>query len=102
MNQHEQMNILGTSKEYHKLEAEAQAIAKRAGVPFTMHGLTYDKKNGLTYGHEFGYLQRRECGTEVKGKWTRFVSVEKSEGYPGMKEGYYIIVGDICYEPKDV
>ena len=99
-----QVVILAAGKDFVALEREAKKLARTIKVPFSLRGMVYDKKNGLHYEDgpgEGGYLFRRDSTMEIGGKERHFISIEESAGYPGLKGGYYLIVADICFEPKE-
>src|ERR1051325_4073875 len=79
---HVQLIILGTSKDYKKLETQAKGISKKAGVPFDMAGMIYDAKKGLVCKDDpvwaGEYLCRRDPLREVNGKvsYSPYISIE--------------------------
>jgi hypothetical protein len=97
-----QVVILAAGKDFVALQREARAMARKAGVAFSLRGMAYDRKNGLHFKDssdgDSGYVSRRESTTEIAGKEVHFLSIEKSDAYPGLKAGYYIIVADICFD----
>lgn len=94
------VTILATGRDFAALEKEAKAMARKAKIPYSMNGNAFDPKKGLIT-LDGNYIFRREDTLEVKGKETPFLSIEKSDGYPGLKKGYYIIVGGVSLSPKD-
>ena len=100
-----QVVIVGTGKDFLALRKEAKKLAQKAGVPFSLRGVVFDKKRGLHFEGDpwenDGYVFRRNSTTEISGKDSHFISIEKSDAYPGLKPGYYIIVADICFSEKE-
>lgn len=97
--------ILGTSKNFLVLQEEAQRISRKMGILYSMEGNVYDKKRGLLAtdcdreSADWVYYPRRY---NDGGIWVRpFISIEKSDGYPGMKKGSYIIVGGVYNSAKE-
>ena len=92
--------IVGSGKDFLPLKKEAQRIAKLLGRQFSMYGRVFDgtlhetgEDDGFT-----GYFHRR-YDTDFDGK--PFLSIEKSETYPGLKPGLYIVVARICSAATD-
>jgi hypothetical protein len=82
--------------------ADAEKMAKVSGLPFSMEGRIFEKKRGLIYPDNYEdsvfageYVARRNNETEWRGKITEYLSVERSDGYKGFREGYYIVVAGI-------
>ena len=96
--------ILSVYKSFAAAKADAEKMAKAAKVPFSMEGRVYDKKRGLIYPDDFedevfrgGYVARRYDKTLLEGseKETQYLSVERSDGYEGMKPGFYMVIAGI-------
>lgn len=94
--------ILGSFREFAEADAHARTISRAAGVPFTLDGKIYDKKRGLILPDDDpdtmyagSYMLRRSNTALLPGhpEGTEYLSVERSEAYPGLRGGYYIIVG---------
>jgi hypothetical protein len=97
--------ILGTGKDFPALKRQAQAIARNLGLPFSLRGMIYSPKRGLHVPNDthddFRTVRRDDTMTLPSGKESHFISVEESGDYPGLKPGYFIIVGGIGHTPKD-
>lgn len=94
--------ILGSFTEFNEANAHARAISRTSGVPFSLEGKVYDKKRGLILPDDAAdslyagsYLLRRGNMTQLSGHsdYTEYLSIERSDAYPGLRPGYYIIVG---------
>jgi hypothetical protein len=92
--------IVGSSKDFLSLQRQARKITKRTGRRYSMEGMVFDgtlhetgEDDGFT-----GYFHRR-YDSDADGK--PYLSIEKSESYPGLKPGLYIIVAGICATSHD-
>lgn len=94
--------VLGMSRNHAGTVEEAQAMADALDFAFSTRDLVYDKENGLRWPDDFddemwagGYTPRRydhACGATKKG----CITVEKSDSYPGLKSGYFVIVAGLA------
>ena len=96
--------VLASARDFASARRQAEAIARRADVPFSMQGMVYDAKRGLilpddaddpVYAGSY-YLRRENSAAELPetGKpATVYLSVERSEAYEGFPKGRYIVVG---------
>jgi len=86
--------ILGAKTDYFESLKIAKAISKQSGHKYDRQGRIYDKKRGLILADDepdeiyAGTYTQRRFGED-------FISVEKSEGYSGLKPGLYIVLGGI-------
>ena len=96
--------ILGSFTEFKEAHAHALAISRSSRMPFSMQGMVYDKKRGLILPdndpdtiYAGSYVLRRTNTTRVRGQGdeTEYISIERSDAYPGLKPGCYLIVGGI-------
>ena len=98
--------ILVAEKSFASTQKEAQRISQASGVPFSLRRLVFDKKRGLILPdndpdpvYAGGYAARR-YNTE-SGMDSGFLSIERSDAYPGFAPGYYIVVAGIHDDPKE-
>ena len=93
--------ILGAGRDYDVLLRHAQAISRKSGIKIYLMGRTYNAKKGWVSRDEGdgpgGYFLRNVSD----GGGMSFISIEASDAYPGLKKGYFIIVGDISLSPKE-
>ena len=94
--------ILGSFRDFKEAEVRARTVSRASGVPFSLEGKVYDKKRGLILPDDAddsiyagSYLLRRSNTALLPGRPdpAEYLSVERSEAYPGLRGGYYIIVG---------
>ncbi len=100
--------ILSVYDSFAEAKADAEKIAAKSKVPFSMEGRVFEKKRGLIYPDNFDdqvfagqYVSRRFNETLIKDRETEYLSVERSDGYDGFKPGYYIVVAGIYESAKD-
>jgi hypothetical protein len=96
--------IVASSRSYAKALKAARAYEKTSGLRYSSRGLVFDHDHGLIFPDDDEdafrgrYLPRQgdtDCGHGREG----CVSVERSEGYPGLKPGFYIVVAGIGMGP---
>jgi hypothetical protein len=96
------VTLLGASRDFAALQKQAQ---QKTHADYSMHGNVFNRKKGLVSKDDpvwqGQYLFRRDDTTQIRGKDLPFLSIEKSDAYPGMKKGLYIIVGGISLSRKD-
>jgi hypothetical protein len=95
--------ILCAEREFSAAKQEAERVSALAGVPFSMNGNVWDSSRGLIlpdncqdpiYCGE--YLPRRYNELDLTAADpVGYISVEKSEAYPGLPKGKYIAVAAI-------
>lgn len=101
-----QLVVLAMSRTYEGTVEEAKKAAAALGFEYSDRDLIYDEVDGLHWPKDYedeiwagGYVARRfdnECvGPSAKNGC---ITVERSESYPGMKEGYYVAVAGILGE----
>lgn len=102
--------ILGNYADFEEAKTRAQAISKASGTPFSLQGKIYDKKRGLILPdndpdtiYAGSYLFRRTNTMQLNGQGeeTEYISIERSDAYPGLRRGYYIIVGGLYDSAKE-
>jgi hypothetical protein len=100
--------ILGVYKDFHEAKANGQKFSKTSKVPFSLHGMIFDKKGlRLPDNHEdpvwAGEYLARRYNTAWSGEreLPEHISVERSEGYEGFAKGFYIVVGGIAETKKE-
>lgn len=90
--------IVGSSKDFHAARKQALQIARKTGIPYSDDDRTWDRKYG------WGYWKYQEMYISRRYDWTRgpdgrmlepYISVEKSDFYPGLRPGRYIIVAGV-------
>src|SRR5437867_9069663 len=91
--------ILDAEHDLYAAKREAERISKLSRLPFSMEGMEFDRRRGLALPDKGDgapdagrYIARRynEDAENPHG----YISVERSDGYPGLKEGFYVVVGD--------
>jgi hypothetical protein len=95
--------ILGSHSTFEAAKQQAEDLAKKSKVPFTMKGMVYDAE-GLHYPKDFEdevyagkSISRRGNATIIgEAEVDHFLSVEKSDDYKDFTPGRYIIVGNIA------
>ena len=99
--------ILGCYKAFEPTKKEAQDVARKSGLPFSLRGMTFDKKRGLilpdndpdpTYA---GSYVARRYHSESDEQKAGYLSVERSDAYPGFAPGFYMVVAGIYDDPKE-
>lgn len=102
------VSILSVYESFKDAKADAENVAAKSKVPFSMEGLVFDKKRGLIYPDNFDdkvfagqYVSRRFNQTLIKDRETEYLSVERSDGYDGFKPGYYMVVAGIYESAKE-
>ena len=92
-----QIVILGSFKAFKEADADARAISRASGVPFSLEGKVYDKERGLILPDDDPdtlyagtYYPRRDDTAHLPGhaEGVEYVSIERSEAYPGLRPGY--------------
>jgi hypothetical protein len=95
--------ILGAYKKFEEAKTDGQKAAKDAKLPFSLHGMIYDKK-GLRlpddhedelYAGQYVMRSSNYC-SEGEKEMENHVSVELSSSYEGFAPDYYITVGYIA------
>lgn len=102
--------ILGSYTDFKEASTHARAISRSSGVPFSLQGMVYDKRRGLILPDDDAdtmyagsYILRRHNTILLPGHSdeSEFISIERSEAYPGLRPGYYIIVGGLYDTTKE-
>src|SRR5207244_3467987 len=98
--------ILDAEHDFYSAKREAERVSKLSDLSISMEGMAFDRHRGLILqpkGDDApdagGYIARRynEDAENPHG----FISIERSDGYPGLKKGLYIVVGAICSSPRE-
>lgn len=97
--------ILDAERDFYSARREAERLSKLSGLEFWMGGTVHDKRRGLitpddandSYAGE--YVLRRYDSHPDKPKG--YISIEKSDAYPGLRDGYYVVVGAICNSSRE-
>ncbi len=103
-NHTEYLIVLASSHDFPALKTQAEAIARKSSIPFDMQGMVYDAKRGLIVPDDSnddmwrGYYVLRRNNLDYQTE-KPFLSIEKSDAYPGLKPGYYFILAGICDSP---
>jgi len=93
--------ILGAERDFYSAKREAERISKLSRLPFSMQGLEFSQSRGLVLpdtgddAPDAGRYVARRYNGDVENP-AGYISVERSDGYPGLREGFYIVVGAIC------
>jgi len=102
--------ILCSYKDFHQARKQAIELSRATKVPFSMQGMTYDKKRGLIFPDDSSneadagsYMPRRYNHGSVSDGAEEFgyISIERSDAYTGFTPGYYIVVGGIYDDTKE-
>jgi hypothetical protein len=93
--------ILDAEHDFYSAKREAERISKLSRFPFSMRGLEFEPRRGLVLPDKGDdapdagrYMARRynEDAENPRG----YISIERSDGYPGLRQNLYIVVGAIC------
>lgn len=96
--------ILCAERDFNSAKREAEKVSTASGVQFSMNGRIWDSRRGLILPDDCGdpiycgeYLLRRYNELDLAAtNPVGYISVEKSEAYPRLQEGYYIALAAIC------
>ena len=96
--------ILCAEREFSSVKKEAERVSKLSEVPFLMNGNVWDPNRGLILPDDCQdpiycgqYAPRRYNELDLTAaNPVGYISVEKSEAYPHLQNGYYIALGGIC------
>jgi len=98
--------ILDVEHDFYSAKREAERISKLSRLPFSMEGMELDRRRGLALPDKGdgapdagGYIARRynEDAENPHG----YISIERSDGYPSLKQGLYVVVGAICNSSRE-
>jgi len=95
--------VVGSHRSYHAAVRAAKTFSTASGIPFSTQGMIFDKSRGLIIPDDDPdealrgqYVPRRYdygCGNGFSSE--RCVTVERSDGYDGLRPGLYIVVAGI-------
>lgn len=93
--------ILGSYKDFPTAMSQAKEFSKTISIPFSDRDMIFDQKRGWIFRDTIEdeiyagtYYHRRsnvDCGDNNEA----CITIEKSESYPGMTPGYYILIASI-------
>ena len=101
--------ILCAERDFSSAKQEAERVSQLSGLQFSMRGHVWDSNRGLIlpddcedpmYCGEYALRRYNELDL-TSGKPVGYISVEKSEAYPHLQQGYYITVAAICDSHED-
>jgi hypothetical protein len=106
---HKYLVILCAEREFSSAKQEAERVGMLSGVQFSMNGNVWDSNRGLILPDDCGdpiycgqYAARRYNELDLTARnRVGYISVEKSEAYPHLQEGYYIALAAICDSPEE-
>jgi hypothetical protein len=101
--------IVCPEREFGAVKREAERVSLASGVQFSMNGRVWDSNRGLIFPDECAdplycgeYLARRYNELDLTAaNPVGYISVEKSDAYPRLQEGYYIALAAICDSRED-
>jgi hypothetical protein len=96
--------VVGSHRSYHAAVRAARTFSDASGIPYGSQGMIFDESRGLIIpdddpdeAYRGRYVPRRydSCDQE------RCVTVERSDGYDGLRPGLYIVVAGILGRDAD-
>jgi hypothetical protein len=101
--------ILCAERDFDSVKREAEKVSSASGVQFSMGGNVWDSNRGLILPDDCGdpiycgqYVPRRYNELDLSAtNPVGYISVEKSDGYPNLRKGYYIALASICNSPEE-
>ncbi|MEZ5405079.1 MAG: hypothetical protein R3F23_02540 [Verrucomicrobiia bacterium] len=98
--------VLGNYHDFHEANRQTKNISKISHTPFSLRNHIYDEKRGLILpdndpdeSYAGDYLLRRDnLDYETHQE---YLSIEKSEAYPGLVPNHYIILAGIYKNQAD-
>ena len=101
--------ILCAERDFHSVKREAEKVGNASGVQFSMRGNIWDSNRGLIAPDDCE--DPIYCGKYVARRYNEldlgatspvgYISVERSDGYPNLRKGYYIALGAICNSQEE-
>src|SRR6476646_2964990 len=96
--------ILCAERDFDSVKREAEKVSNTTGVQFSMGGNVWDPNRGLIFPDDCEdpiycgqYVPRRYKEMDLSAtNPVGYISVEKSDGYPNLRKGYYIALAAIC------
>jgi len=95
--------ILCAERDFDAVKREAERVSNASGVQFSMAGNIWDPSRGLILPDNCE--DPIYCGQYVARRYNEldlgatnpvgYISVEKSDGYPHLRKGYYIARGNL-------
>jgi hypothetical protein len=101
--------ILCAEGDFDAVKREAERVSIASGVQFSMRGNVWDPNRGLIapddcddpiYCGQYAARRYNELDLSATNP-VGCISVEKSEGYPDSRKGYYIALAAICDSPQE-
>ncbi len=100
--------ILCAERDFDAVKREAERLSNASAVQFSMRGNVWDSNRGLIFPddcedpiHCGQYVARRYNELDLSAtNPVGYISVEKSDGYPNLRKGYYIALAAICDSPE--
>jgi hypothetical protein len=96
--------ILCAERDFDSVKREAEKVSNASGVQFSMRGNVWDPRRGLIAPDDCE--DPIYCGQYVARRYNKldlnvtnpvgYISVEKSDEYPHLQKGYYIVLAAIC------
>ena len=95
--------ILCAERDFDSVKRDAEKISNASGVQFSMRGNVWDPNRGLIAPDDCEdpiycgqYVARRYNELDLSASNpVGYISIEKSDGYPNLRKGYYIAVAAI-------
>src|SRR5437762_12824360 len=96
--------ILCAESDFDSVKREAKRVSNASGVQFSTGGNIWDPNRGLIAPDDCEdpiycgqYVARRYNELDLSAtNPVGYISVEKSDGYPNLRKGYYIAIAAIC------
>jgi hypothetical protein len=96
--------ILCAERDFDSVKREAEKVSKASGVQFSMRGNVWDPDRGLIAPDDCEdpiycgqYVARRYNELDLSAtNPAGYISVEKSDAYPHLQNGYYVALAAIC------
>ena len=100
--------IICAERDFDSVKREAERVSDASGVQFSMCGNVWDSDRGLIAPDDCEdpiycgqYVARRYNELDLSAATpVGYISVEKSDGYPNLRKGYYIALAAICDSPE--
>ena len=101
--------ILCAERDFGSVKREAERVSNASGVQFSMRENIWDPNRGLILPDDCEdpiycgqYLARRYNELDLSAaNPVGYISLEKSDGYPNLRNGYYIALAAICNSQEE-